>query len=235
MIKKHLHKAIFIGMMSVMASGSSAYAGDWYISANVGHSDPTSTVFNDGTNGAGNPESSIESDVRYGAAIGLEILPALKLELEYSKASYNTDATRASGTGGRALDTFGTNAQLDVDLVMLNASYEFVNSSKFTPYLKGGVGSTIYDIDGGLFVSSSGGNTFGGFLPATFQYDGDGSEFAYFAGAGVAMELSEKIDITLEYRYSDLGEVATDFDDNGDRLQTDLKTNDIRAGIRYNF
>lgn len=218
-----------------MTISSHAYAGDWYIAANVAHSDSSSKVFNDGANGAGNPQSSIDSDLRYSLAAGVEVLPALKVELEYSLASYNTDDTRASGTSGRALDTFGTDAKLDIDTLTLNAAYEFANSSKFTPFLKGGVGSTFYDAEGDLFVSSSGGNTFGGFLPATFTYEGDGNDFTYFVGAGVAMGLSDQIDMTLEYRYSDLGQVATEFDANGDRLQTNMKTNNIQVGLRYNF
>lgn len=212
-----------------------AHAGDWYISGNVAHTDSSDKVFNDGTNGAGNPKSSIDSDVRYSVAAGLEVLPALKIELEYSVASYDTDNSRAAGSASRALDTFGTDATLDVDTLTLNAAYEFANSSKLTPFLKGGVGSTFYDVKGDLFVSSNGGNTFGGFLPATFSYDGDGNEFTYFLGAGIAAAVSDEIDVTLEYRYSDLGEVATGFDENGDRLQTDMQTNNIQIGLRYNF
>ena len=222
-------------LLAVIATSSQAYASDWYVSGSVSHSDSSSDVFNDGANGAGNPRVSIDSDTRVGIAVGLAVSPALKVELEYSTASYNTDASRASGTDGRALDEFGTDAELDVDLLTLNASYEFANTSKFTPYVKGGIGSTFYDMKGDLYVSSNGGDTFGGFLPATFSYDGDGSEFAYFVGAGVSMDVSKQLALTLEYRYTDLGEVATGYDENGDRLQTDMETNNIQAGVTYRF
>ena len=222
-------------LMAGMSLPVQAEASDWYVSGSVGYSDPTSKAFDDGTNGPGTPKSSIDSDTRYRIAIGRQILPSLKVELEYSTARYNTDAARTSGTGVRAPDTIGIDANLDVDLLSLNLAYEFHNESKFTPFLKGGVGSTFYDIDGDLFVSSFGGSTFGGALPASFPYSGDGSEFAYFIGAGVDFELSDSLDITLEYRYSDLGEVATDYDSAGDRIQTDLKTNDVQLGLRYSF
>ncbi|XPF95982.1 outer membrane protein [Colwellia sp. RE-S-Sl-9] len=222
-------------LLTTAAISSQAHAGDWYISANAGYSDPSSKVFNDGTNGPGTPKSSIDSDMRYGIAVGFEVLPALKVELEYSLASYDTDANLALGNDSRALDNFAIDANLDVDLLTLNVSYEFKNTSQFTPFIKGGVGSSFYDASGDLFVGSFGGSDFGGFLPRTFEYEGDGNEFAYFVGAGVAMEVSNQVEVTLEYRYSDLGEVATGYDENGDRLQTNLDTNDIQLGLRYSF
>ena len=212
-----------------------AEAGDWYVSGSIGYSDPTSKVFDDGTNGPGTPKSTIDSDTRYRIAVGRQLLPSLKVELEYSVASYDTDPSRTLGTGVRTPDSIGIDANLDVDLLSLNVAYEFINESKFTPFLKGGVGSTFYDIEGDLFVGSFGGSTFGGALPASFAYSGDGSEFAYFIGAGIDFELSDLLDITFEYRYSDLGEVAADYDSAGDRIQTDLKTNDVQIGLRYSF
>lgn len=234
MLKKHTALSI-TALLTTTVLLSQAHAADWYISANAAYSDPSSTVFNDGTNGPGTPKSSIDSDMRYGIAVGLEVLPDLKIELEYSLASYDTDANRALGNDTRALDSFGIDANLDVDLLTLNVSYEFQNTSQFTPFIKGGVGSSFYDATGDLFVGSFGGSDFEGFLPRTFEYEGDGSEFAYFVSAGVAMEISNQVEITLEYRYNDLGEVATGYDENGDRLQTNLDTNDIQLGLRYSF
>lgn len=234
MLKK-LTSLSVAALLTTTAILSQAHAADWYIAASAGYSDPSSKVFNDGTNGEGTSKSTIESDTRYGIALGLEVLPDLKVELEYSVASYATDASRTLGTETRALDNFGIDASLDVDLLTLNVSYEFKNTSQFTPFIKGGVGSSFYDASGDLFVGSFGGSDFGGFLPRTFEYEGDGSEFAYFIGAGVAMEISNQVTLTLEYRYSDLGEVATSYDENGDRLQTNLDTNDIQLGLRFSF
>ena len=210
-----------------------AFANNWYMSAHVGYTGPSSKVFNDGTNGAGTPKSAIEADVIFGLAVGFNILPDFNLELEYSAASYNTDSGRAFGTDARALDEFSIDSTIDVSLLTINASYGFENNSKFTPYVKGGLGYAFYDIKGDLYVGSFGGTNAGGFLPATFSYDGNGNEFAYFVGAGVSMELSKKAALTLEYRYTDLGEMATGYDANGDRLQTDMTTNNIQIGLSY--
>lgn len=222
-------------LVTLLAFSGSAHANDWYVSIHGAKSGPTTKVSNDGTNGAGNPSSDIDRGFKYGIAVGKEILPALKLELEYSMASYDTDPVRTSGTGTRALDTFGITSEMDVDLLTLAASYEFRNTSSFTPFVKGGMGSTFFDMDADLYVSSFGGSDFGGALPTTFSYEGSGSEFAYYLGAGVGYTVSDNIDVTLEYRYSDLGEVATDFDDNGDRMQTNMKANNVQLGLRYNF
>ena len=227
--------AALFALMTGLASPVSAETGSWYVTGNLGVSDPTSKAFDDGTNGPGTPKSAIDSDSRFEIAVGRQILPSLKVEIAYSFASYDTDPSRKSGTGVRAPDKIGINGNLDVDLLSLNAAYEFLNPSKFTPFLKAGIGTTFYDIEGDLFVSSFAGSTFGGALPASFAYSGDGNEFAYFVGAGVDYELSESLDIILSYRYLDLGEVATDHDSAGDRIQTDLKTNELQLGLRYSF
>ena len=141
-----MYKTIFqvasvtITLLTVMSFPTQVQAGEWYVSGSIGYSDPTSKAFDDGTNGPGTPKSSIDSDTRYRIAIGRQILPSLKVELEYSTASYKTDAARTSGTGVRGPDTIGIDANLDVDLLSLNVAYEFINESKFTPFLKSGYG-----------------------------------------------------------------------------------------------
>ncbi len=207
----------------------------WYVSANAAYSDTSSNALNDGANGAGNPRIEIDSDTRFGIAFGKELLPGFRMELEYATGTYNTDTGRRNGSGIRAADSFGISSDLDVDLVTLGASYEFHNASAFTPFVKVGLGSTFYDMDADLFVSSFGGNTFGGALPATFSYSGSGEDFAYYVGVGTGFDLGESFDLTIEYRYADLGEVATDYDSNGDRIKTDLETNNIQLGLRYTF
>lgn len=232
--RSFLKTTLFTGVLALLLANP-AHADDWYLSIQASYSDPTSKAFNDGTNGGGNPKIEIDSAVRYGVALGREIIPNLKLEIEYTLASYETDSSGKAGSGIRAADMFSIDSDLDVDLLTLGISYEFANESSFTPFVKGGLGTTFYDIDADLEVSSFGGSTFGGALPATFSYKGDGNEFAYFLGAGVSFEASEALEATLEYRYSDLGEVATDFDSAGDRIQTDLKTNNVQLGLRYYF
>lgn len=207
----------------------------WYVSANAAYSDSSSEAWNDGANGAGNPRVDIESDTRFGIAFGKELLPGFKMELEYALGTYDTDTGRRSGSGLRAADSFAISADLDVDLLTLGASYEFRNATAFTPFVKVGLGSTFYDMDADLFVSSFAGNTFGGALPATFSYSGSGEDFAYYLGVGTGFELGEAFELTIEYRYADLGEVATDYDTNGDRIKTDLETNNVQVGLRYTF
>lgn len=229
-----MKKAHFF-LIAALLTSSQAFAEGLYVSGSVGYSDASGEIFNDGENGAGNPKIGIDSDVRYGIALGYELLPSFNLELEYSMASYSTDPGLQSGSDTRALDDFSIKADVDIDLLTLNASYGFENSSVFTPYIEAGLGTSFYDVDGDLFVGSFMGTDGGGFLPATFNYKGDGSEFVYFVGAGVEWEITEKIDLTLAYRYSDLGQVSTDYDINGDRLQADLKTSDLKLGVKFNF
>lgn len=226
--------AVTFPLLSLVVAGPS-HAQGWYLSVNGALSDTDSDAFNDGTNGAGNPASSIDSTTRYGLSLGRALSKAVKLELEYSVASYETDPARAPGSGIRAADTFGITSDLDVDLLTLNASYEFRSESAFRPFVKVGAGTTFFDASADLFVSSFAGDDFGGFLPTTFSYAGDGSEFAYLAALGFAVELNDALDITAEYRFADLGRVATEFDENGDRIQTQLETQNVQIGLRFKF
>ena len=214
---------------------STAQASDWYVSAQGGYASPTSTMFNDGANGAGNPKFDLQSDASIGIAVGREIAPGFKVEASYTTFSTNTDTGLQSGTDGRAADQFGLNASADSKVLLLNAAYEFNTASPFKPYIKAGIGANFFDVKGDLFVSSSGGNTFGGALPAVFSYSGDDRATAYFIGLGITGELSSAVDFTAEIRHSDFGQVATEFDANGDRLQSDLKTNALILGVEYSF
>lgn len=41
--------------------------------------------------------------------------------------------------------------------------------------------------------------------------------------------------MTTEYRCNDLGEFATEYDDNRDRLQSNLTVNPLMLGLEYSF
>jgi len=233
MIQKQ--QLILSGFITAMSATSPAQAEGWYFSANAGYSNPTSKMFNDGTNGAGNPKTEFDSGVPFGLGIGYQLTPSLKVEAKYTSVKYDTDTGLKQGTDTRALDQFGLDGSVDSDIISLNAAYEFNNASKFTPYIKAGIGANFFDAKGDLYVTSSGGNTFDGALPATFSYSGDGRSTAYFLGFGVSSALTNNMDFTAEYLYGDLGEVATDYDENGDRLQSDLKVNTLMLGIEYSF
>lgn len=224
-------------VMAAAASllASPANAQDWYISGGAGVTNPSSTVFNDGTNGSGNPKVDIDLTGKLNVAVGRSLNSKFRVELEYSRAKYNTDDAIQSGSGTRSPDTFATDAEMKVGALMLNAIYDFKTESAFTPFVELGVGQSFYEMEGGLFVSSSGGNTFGGFLPATFDYEGSGSNFAYQVGLGTSYAISDAVALTADYSYGDFGTVATDFDANGDRLQTDLKAQTLTIGLRYTF
>lgn len=231
MNKTPLAAATALGMIVA----APVWAADWYVSGGLGLSNPSSTVFNDGTNGAGNPKVDINNAGRLNAAVGVAVTPALRFELEYSRATYGTDDSLQSGSGARAVDRFATDAEIKTQSLMLNAIYQFDTQSGLRPFVRAGVGRNRYDMEGGLYVSSAGGNTFGGFLPATFDYSGSGSNFAWQLGLGAAFAVSDTTDLTLEYRYSDFGSVATGYDANGDRLQTDLKASELFVGVRFTF
>ena len=76
-----------------------------------------------------------------------------------------------------------------------------VEKQKIEPFLFGGLGGAYNHIDSMRYTFPA---------TATITPDGSHSGFAWTVGAGLSYGLTEKIELELAYRYSDLGKVTTD-------------------------
>jgi opacity protein-like surface antigen len=117
--------------------------------------------------------------------------------------------------------------------LMLNAYYDFKNTSKFTPYLGAGVGVTRIKNKQAL-------------NPELFMENDSESDtsntFTWSANVGVAYQVTENVALDLGYRYVDAGEI--EFNTNNSfffgpeanmKTTADLVSHDYSLGIRYNF
>ena len=97
---------------------------------------------------------------------------------------------------------------------LVNGYYDFINRTKFTPYVSAGIGVAKVDarIDKFAHVDDTG--------------------LAYQVGAGVAYAINSKLTVDLKYRYLAVANL------NGieiDGMNPEFKTNNVFLGLRYNF
>ena len=62
------------------------------------------------------------------------------------------------------------------------------------------------------------------------------TEFAWSLGAGFAYPIDERLSLTAEYQYVDLGSAETGGDINGQSMRfDDLGSHEMTLGLRYTF
>jgi opacity protein-like surface antigen len=126
-------------------------------------------------------------------------------EIGYQKNDMDT----ASDCSGGAC-VYGNISSSDITALsfLINGYFDFVNSSRFTPYLSGGIGMANLD------------------YKITNWSDND-TVFAYQVGAGVAYAINNHFIIDLKYRFFATEELET-------TIGT-FESHNVYLGVRYNF
>lgn len=113
------------------------------------------------------------------------------------KSNFNQVSTSFAQTVESDVQSFSS---MIVGIVRPLALFE-VEKQKIEPFLFGGLGGAYNRIDSMRYTFPA---------TATITPDGSHSGFAWTVGAGLSYGLTEKIELELAYRYSDLGKVTTD-------------------------
>lgn len=150
-----------------------------------------------------------------GAAVGTEILPNLRGEVEFSVV--NTELTEFLGfpVEGGGMNSTGYN-------LLANLWYDIDTGTAFTPYIGGGVGYG-YDV-----ITSSVG-------PGEVNTSG----LLYQLGAGISYAATEDISLDLGYRYRVQPDAEVSGDGlilgPGDSLTSSATNHIVQAGVTFNF
>lgn len=152
----------------------------------------------------------------------------VRAELEYSlfsQFSSNVDFTFAN-----ILFT-GINAEINMQTLLLNAYYDFHNSSKFTPYIGLGIGIAFVGADANDPMGTIGKNK--------------QTNFAWNIGVGSSYAFTDKFSLDLAYRYAQFGKgetetlaiPATSTSPSGEIWgSTDtISAHQVMLGVRYTF
>ena len=216
-------------LMSAIVAGAQTVGADesgWYGSLNLGYAIPYGSL----TPGDGNPDGGPEYDLDNGGVAGLgggyRLGNGLRLEGELRYRAF--DAGGASG-GGLGAPSYADGSVTSTTF-MTNLAYDFVlKSTKLRPYLKGGIGAAWNEAEADVLGPGRSARWAG-------YSSGTDTQFAWSLGAGLAYPIDERLSLTAEYQYVDLGSAKTGGDINGHRMDyDDLGSNEITLGLRYAF
>lgn len=98
----------------------------------------------------------------------------------------------------------------------------------FSPYVGGGVGVAVLDLDDAVGFNSAGNPTR---LPGSSD-----TNFAWHASAGFSYAFSESVHLDTSWRYVDFGSVETEVDTINNTVEfEDIHAHEVRVGLRYHL
>ena len=168
-------------------------------------------------------ESFEASDMNFGAkiAIGTMVVKNVRAEIEYGY--YSKFASSDTHWGS---ETTWWTGDTQINTFMVNAYYDFNNSSKFTPYVVAGIGMAKVKISGKV----------PGVQDEAIP-NGTTNNVAFNFGGGVGYSLTENITLDLGIKYNNFGEIKGTIDDGIGIGTGKHKYSNIEGslGVRYTF
>ena len=166
---------------------------------------------------------------------GIELAGFFRGELMFDyRTGYEIDTVE-----DRFLPGLAASADVDSYSLFLNAYFDVLSFDlsgvELTPYLGGGVGLAINDLDDTRFDEP-------GFSAIDLE-GGTTTQFAWNAAAGLGIGVSESFTIDLGYRYVDLGRFesgrqarqGSSVDRFQQKVEGDLTAHEVLVALRYSF
>ena len=176
----------------------------------------TTFELEDGDIGGGNNIDSTQVvGFSVGGALGFK-LGNFRLEGEIGYREYDPSDLEIAGV---ELDITG---DLTVLSYLANLYFDFDNSTRFTPYIGGGVGAAKF---------SANNLVRGGIL----NVDEEDTVFAYKVGGGLAFTMTPSLDLTFDYHYFGTAEPEFTNSLTGARFNPDYHSHNIQGGLRFRF
>ena len=120
---------------------------------------------------------------------------------------------------------FNETTSVSTTTSMFNIYYDFVNSSRLTPYLLAGAGFSYVSYNYDMYHILGDGRTF------HQERDDDDTNFAWQAGLGLSFKINQHFTADLMGKYADLGS----YNFRWNTSKTRQRENMISAGVRYMF
>ena len=220
------------------SNNSGALTGDFTTGA--GTNIPAGTVLDSGTALGWNTE--YDTGFGLNGAVGYRLGNGFRVEAELAYFDNDVDLHNGLTAGANALDgedagvltTGSANVGATVGSViadgrgstsilapMLNAYYDFNLDSPLKPYLGGGVGWAMTDVE---------------FNPSGVDIaDDDDDSFAWQLKGGLTFDVSNRVELFAEYRYFNGGDANVDLNLLPASLDVENEIHSVGVGLRFNL
>jgi opacity protein-like surface antigen len=223
-------------VVAILISAGEAFALDTllsplYIAGKIGVSAMSaSDIANTSGNGTGPSLTKTDSHdtvVPVGVAIGYNWRKhgvSLRAEFEYlNRGNFGYTSTPLFTSPGNQI---GLTSKIGSQTLFANVFYDFHNTTRFTPFVGGGIGAAINKST--MTLSAIG-------LPVS-TFETTDTKFAWNIGAGVAVPITEILLLELSYRYTDLGGAVWSTNTGIFELTTNsLRANEFLFAARLQF
>ena len=156
-------------------------------------------------------------------AYGFNVATPIRLEAELNVHSSKEDKSEND------LLKYGyyyyDNMSVSTVTSMFNVYYDFVNSSRFTPFVMAGFGASVISYDYEKTELTPSGRYY------HIEDNDSKSDFAYQVGLGLSFKINRHFIADVMYKYADLGDFKFNWNTNKLEQTEDL----ISAGVRYTF
>lgn len=213
-MKKFLLLSASSTALLVVSSVAYAYPPSPYLSINAGIGIPSDADVNINA-----LDVTLEGDpgVALTGAGGYDF-GSIRIEAALAYQKNDLDKIQLHNTGL----SFDASGELTSIAGMINGYYQFLNTKPFTPFLTVGLGVGKVELED--FAS----------IGLNFGSDDDTS-LVYQIGAGCSYAITPKMAFDLQYRYVNAPDIELDVTGSGEKQEVDCATNNIYAGLRYNF
>jgi len=154
--------------------------------------------------------------------VGLDMGNGLSVEAELSYQSADLNKLTVTGSGslaGISASTEDVQGSMSSLAIMANAKLALGRGGGFNPYVLAGLGLAQISVDG---VQETG---------SASTIDDSGFAFAYQAGAGIMVPLTERASVDLGYRY--FGTTDADMSFEGSDYTAGFSSHTVLVGLKY--
>tara|TARA_Y100001978_G_C23577315_1_gene377169 strand:+ start:163 stop:828 length:666 start_codon:yes stop_codon:yes gene_type:complete len=160
-------------------------------------------------------KTELEKGFLYSAGFGYDF-GDFRAEVNYRKDSFDINKYSVTNNGTTTAAT-SAKGDFDASTIGVNIFYDFNNSSKFTPYIGAGIGSTKIDTK----------NTV---IEGTPVANADDSKTSYNLKLGISYEVAKSSELYLEGTYLSISDVEL-----SDAKIDDIKNYSVLAGLRFSL
>lgn len=228
-----MKKSLIAATLAISAfSAMSASANNgFYVSGDIGASivdmhDTKASLSYAGESGTEKFKNKNKGVFSGGVAAGYNFNDEYKLPVRLEFATTFRGNAEGSQSYSDGDETLTVKNKVRMDTYMVNAYYDFYNSSDFTPYVTAGIGMSHLKHSLSAHVDDE-----------SVGMSKKSNNFAWGLGAGVAYAVTSNISIDASYRYVDGGKVSGNKDIDGVLVSSKTKasSNDLMVGVSYKF